>query len=186
MSTSLPTLGPTLETARLIPRPPAREDFEAYAAMMADEENARFIGGLMSRELAWRSWAMITGGWALQGFGLFSVIEKESGQWIGRVGAWMPEGWPGTEVGWGLVRRAWGKGYASEAATAAIDWAFDTLGWTDVIHCIDPENAPSIALARRLGSARLRSERMPPPWQDSVNEIYGQSRDAWRVRRRPL
>ena len=65
--------------------------------------------------------------WALQGFSMFSVIEKASGDWIGRLGPWAPEGWPGTEVGWGIVRSAWGKGYATEGAAATIDWAFDTM-----------------------------------------------------------
>ena len=45
------------------------------------------------------------------------------------MGPWSPEGWPGTEVGWSFLREAGGKGYATEAATAAIDWAFDALGW---------------------------------------------------------
>lgn len=178
----LPTLSPTLETARLILRPPAREDFDAFAAMMADEETARFIGGVMPRSVAWRSWAGLAGSWVLLGFGMFSVLEKESGAWIGRAGPWMPEGWPGTEVGWGLLRSAWGKGYATEAATAAIDWAFDTLGWTEMIHCIDPENTASIAMAKRLGSTRLRSERLPPPHQHVVADVYGQSREAWHKR----
>lgn len=183
MSVSLPVLGPTLETARLILRPPQPEDFDGWAAMMADEEVARFIGGAMSRPVAWRTMAMMTGHWPLRGYSLFSVIEKESGDWIGRVGPWMPEGWPGTEVGWGLARAAWGKGYAFEAATAAIDWAFDALGWTEVIHSIDPANAPSIAVAKRLGSRLLRSEHLPPPLEHIKADIYGQTREEWRARR---
>ena len=145
-------LGPTLETERLILRPPAAEDLDGWAAFMADEEAARFIGGALPRPTAWRTLATMAGSWALQGFGMFSVIEKSSGRWVGRLGPWQPEGWPGTEVGWGLAREAWGKGYATEGATAAIDWAFDALGWDDVIHCIDADNAGSIGVAERLGS----------------------------------
>lgn len=176
-------LGPALETARLILRPPSAEDFDAFAAMMADEENARFIGGVMPRSQAWRAWATMTGGWVLQGFGQFSVIEKTSGDWIGRVGPWVPEGWPGTEVGWALMRSAWGKGYATEAAAAAIDWAFGNLDWSEVIHCIEPANTPSIAVATRLGSKLLRQQHLPAPHQHIVSDIYGQSRKQWRARR---
>jgi RimJ/RimL family protein N-acetyltransferase len=183
MSVSHPVLGPKLETPRLILRPPRPEDFDAFAAMMADEDTARFIGGVMPRAQAWRAWAAITGGWVLQGFGNFSVIEKESGAWIGRIGPWMPEGWPGTEVGWALARSAWGKGYATEAAIATIDWAFDTLGWCDVIHCIESVNAPSIAVATRLGSTLRRQKRLPPPHQHIVSDIYGQTRAVWRAGR---
>ena len=89
----------------------------------------------------------MAGAWAMQGFAMFSIIEKSSGRWIGRLGPWVPEGWPGTEVGWGLLRDAWGKGYATEGATAAIDWAFAHLGWSEVIHTIGPENVASQAVA---------------------------------------
>src|SRR5690606_16389669 len=89
--------GPTLETERLILRPPALEDFDAYAAFMADEQATRFLGGVQSRSVAWRGFATLGGSWALLGYGMFSVIEKSSGRWVGRLGPWMPEGWPGTE-----------------------------------------------------------------------------------------
>ena len=90
---------PMLETARLILRPPQSEYFEPWAAMMADEEAARFIGGRLSRAEAWRSLCTVAGAWTIRGFSVFSVIERESGRWIGRIGAWQPEEWPGTEVG---------------------------------------------------------------------------------------
>ncbi|MEQ1856888.1 MAG: GNAT family N-acetyltransferase, partial [Longimicrobiales bacterium] len=90
---------------------------------------------------------------------------------------------PGDEVGWGLKRAAMGKGYAAEGATAAIDWAFDHLGWDHVIHCIDKLNAPSIALALRLGSKLEREDVMLPAPYDTVKvDIYGQSRAQWRAR----
>jgi RimJ/RimL family protein N-acetyltransferase len=87
-------------------------------------------------------------------------------------------------VGWGLIREAWGKGYATEAATAAIDWAFATLGWDEVIHSIDPDNVNSQNVARRLGSTRLRQARMPSPFQGDVLDIWGQSRAQWMGRAR--
>ena len=173
------SLGPTLETARLLLRPTSGEDFEPWAAFSADEEASRFLGGPQPREAAWRMMCTMAGSWVVRGFGMFSVIEKESGRWVGRLGPWQPEGWPGTEVGWGVAREFWGRGYATEGATAAIDWAFDHLGWTEVIHCIDPGNVNSQAVARRLGSSLLRHAMLPPPISESV-DVWGQSREQWR------
>jgi RimJ/RimL family protein N-acetyltransferase len=119
----------------------------------------------------------------IQGFSMFSVIEKASGRWIGRLGPWQPDGWPGTEIGWGLARQAWGKGYAYEGAVAAIDWSFEHLGWSEMIHSIHPDNAPSQALARRLGSTCRGPGRLPPPFENEPTEIWGQSREAWMRRR---
>jgi RimJ/RimL family protein N-acetyltransferase len=152
--------------------------------MMADEENARFIGGVAAPSQVWRQLCTMAGSFALFGYARFSVGEKASGRWSGRVGPWMPADWPGPEVGWGLIRDVWGRGYATEAATASIDWAFDNLGWTEVIHCIEPDNLPSEKLALRLGSKRLRSVRMPKPFDDKVVDVWGQSREDWRRRSR--
>ena len=175
-------LGPTLETPRLILRPPEERDLDGFAAMMADEEAARFVGGRQPRSGAWRGMAAMAGSWALRGYGMFSVIEKASGRWVGRVGPWQPEGWPGAEVGWGLERAAWGKGYATESAAAAIDWAFDHLGWDEVIHCIDPDNLGSIAVARRLGSTNRGPGKLPPPFEAYPVDVWGQTREQWRGR----
>ncbi len=176
--------GPVIQTERLILRPTRPEDFEPWAAFMADEEASRFIGGPQARSAAWRGLCSMAGAWSLFGYGMFSVIERTSGRWVGRLGPWKPEGWPGTEVGWGIVKDCWGKGYATEGATAAIDWAFDALGWTQVIHCIEPANTPSQAVARRLGSQNLRVGALPAPFEHLVVDIWGQTAEAWRTRPR--
>ena len=176
--------GPVLETERLILRLPRPEDLDAWAACYADVETMRFLGGPMARSPSWRAICAMTGAWALFGYGMFSVVEKETGRWIGRLGPWSPADWPGTEIAWTIVRDAWGKGYAAEGAAAAMDYAFNTLGWTEVIHCIDPHNAASQAVARRLGSAYLRKGRMPAPYDADEIDIWGQDRDSWRARRR--
>ncbi|HMM65655.1 MAG TPA: GNAT family N-acetyltransferase [Dokdonella sp.] len=170
-----------IETERLVLRPTAAGDFEAWAAFAADPEVMRHLGGVLPRSTAWRGFIAMAGAWQIQGFAMFSVIEKASGQWIGRVGPWMPEGWPGTEVGWALARDAWGKGYGVEAAAATIDWSFAHLGWTEVIHTISPANDGSKALARRLGSRQLRMGRLPAPLELDV-EVWGQSREQWLAR----
>ena len=176
-------LGPTLETDRLILRPPIAEDLDGWEAFGADAETMRFMGGVQPRAAVWRAHAMMAGSWALHGFGMFAVIEKQSGRWVGRLGPWRPEGWPGTEVGWGLLRSAWGKGYASEGAAAVMDWVVSSLGWTDIIHVIAPDNAASASVAKRLGSTKRGLGRMPAPLEDSVVDIWGQTAEEWRARR---
>jgi RimJ/RimL family protein N-acetyltransferase len=176
--------GPILETARLVLRPPTQEDFPAFADMMSDADHVRFIGGVQTSANAWRMWATVAGSWSLLGFGMFSVIEKSTGQWVGRLGPWMPHGWPGTEVGWGLSRAATGKGYGVEGASAAMDYAVDVLGWTEVIHIIAPDNTPSQMLAGRLGSTNLGPTKMPAPLDELTVEAWGQSADQWRARKR--
>lgn len=175
-----------IETPRLLLRPTAPEDFEGWAAFMADAETARHVGGQQHRAIAWRGFLGMAGAWRIQGFAMFSVIEKASGRWVGRLGPWMPEGWPGTEVGWGIVREAWGKGYATEGAAAAIDWAFANLGWTEVIHTIVPENTASQAVAKKLGSRNLRKGNLPPPFEQLSIDIWGQSREEWFARKEKL
>jgi RimJ/RimL family protein N-acetyltransferase len=183
------TLGPTLTTARLILRPPTQDDFDGFAEMAQEEDTMRFIGGMAPRDGAWRGMATLTGAWALLGYSMFSVLKRDTGEWIGRLGPWRPGGkeglWPGDEVGWGLKRSATGQGYAQEGAIAAIDWAFDHLGWEHVIHCIDKDNAGSIALAKRLGSQLEREGvSIPPPFEMYKVDIYGQSKAQWRGRSR--
>lgn len=177
---------PQLQTRRLLLRAPALEDFESWAALHQDPEVARYIGGLQPRSTVFRGLLAMAGAWSLQGFGMFSVIERASGRWIGRVGPWCPEGWPGPEVGWSLQRDAWGQGYALEAAVASIDWAFANLGWDEVIHSIDPANQASQNLALRLGSQRRGPGRLPPPFEDAKVEIWGQTKSEWRVSRAQL
>lgn len=175
--------GPVIETERLTLRPPRTEDFDGWAELMADAESSQYIGGPVARAAAWRGLATMAGSWALKGFGMFSMIERETGRWIGRTGPWQPEEWPGTEVGWGLLKTAWGRGYAYEAAVATIDWAFANLGWTEIIHCIDPANTPSQKLAERLGSTNRGPGKLPPPIDHFPVEIWGQTRDEWQARR---
>ncbi|MCH1908137.1 GNAT family N-acetyltransferase [Stenotrophomonas sp. Y6] len=171
-----------LETERLLLRPPCAEDFDAFAAFCADPLPMQHLGGVQAPSVAWRSLATMAGSWHLLGYSMFSVIEKDSGRWVGRAGPWQPHGWPGPEVGWSIVPDRWGRGYAPEAARAAIDWAFDVLGWDQVIHTIAPDNRNSQAVARKLGARVLRHARLPLPHEVDV-EVWGQPREAWKAHR---
>lgn len=176
-------IGPTLETERLILRPPTSDDFQPWCAFHADEVVMEHLGGVQGPELTWRSLCGMTGAWTISGFSMFSIIEKASGNWLGRLGPWQPEGWPGTEIGWGLSRDAWGKGYATEGAAACMDYVVDILGWDEIIHTILPDNTGSIRVAERLGARLLRQAPTPPPFEGLIWDVYGQTADEWRARR---
>jgi RimJ/RimL family protein N-acetyltransferase len=112
-----------------------------------------------------------------------AVIERKSGRWVGRIGPWEPEGWPRREIAWGVAREFAGRGYAHEAAVAAIDYAVDMLGWTDIAHHIDPANTRSIRLAERLGAVNRGPTHLPAPL-DALNvDNWGQGAESWRARR---
>lgn len=172
---------PTLETERLILRSPALEDLDRWAEMMADPDTAQFIGGVVPRPTVWRIIMQMAGAWTLTGVSMFSVVEKARRVWIGRVGPWQPLDWPGTEIGWGLHRDAWGRGYALEAAIASMNFAFHDLGWPVVIHCINPQNTRSQAVARRLGSKIVRQDTLTTPFGHETVDIWAQTRDEWRA-----
>ena len=173
----------SIETTRLRLRPLQLEDFEKFAEFVRDPDAARFVGGPQVRAIAWRNFMTLAGAWSLQGVSMFSVLLKDTDEWIGRVGPWYPEGWPGTEVGWGILPQFWGHGFATEAAIATMDWAFETLGWDEIIHTIDPRNAASISVARKLGAENRGPGRLPAPYDDAPVQIWGQSREQWYARR---
>jgi RimJ/RimL family protein N-acetyltransferase len=169
--------GPVIETGRLILRPWRGDDIAPNTAMLSDPDTARFITPdrkPVTDELnGWRNAAIMAGHWALHGFGMFAVEEKTSGKYAGRVGPWCPPGWPGFEVGWGIVKDFRGMGYAVEASRAAIDWVFDNIEVDRIIHNINPENVASQGVARRLG-ARIEGE----------TRLFGDVVDVWVTERR--
>jgi RimJ/RimL family protein N-acetyltransferase len=110
---------PTLETDRLRLRPWRAHDFEPMAAFYADERTARYIGGTIGREQAWRRLAAIVGHWSLSGFGLWAVEKRDDGRFVVYCGLWYPEGFPEIEVCWGLCYDSQRHGYATEAAARA-------------------------------------------------------------------
>ena len=141
-----------LETERLILRNWREDDFEAYASLCADPQVMRYLGGkTLDRTEAWRHMAMMIGHWQLRGYGLWAVEEKATGQFAGRIGFLNPEGWPGFELGWTLKREFWGKGYATEGARRALEYAFKELDKQHVISLIHQENLSSMRVAERLG-----------------------------------
>ena len=171
----------TLRTERLLLRMFREEDFEEYTAMVADAEVTRYLGEgkPLARGDAWRQMAFILGHWQLRGYGLWAVEESSTGRLVGRIGFLYPEGWPDFELGWTLAREFWGRGYATEGARRALDFAFEELGREHVISLIRPDNTPSIRVAERLGESLEGSVEL----FGSEALIYGITRDVWLAAR---
>ena len=170
----------TLETERLTLRMVRESDLDSYAEMCADEMVMRYIhtGKTLSRAEAWRDMARVLGHWQLRGYGLWAVEERQSHTLVGRIGCWNPEGWPGFEVGWMLRRQYWGHGYATEGATAALNYSFTVLKVPHVISLIYPDNKPSIRVAHRLGE-QLEGTLEVAEIPGVRLEVYGIHREAW-------
>jgi RimJ/RimL family protein N-acetyltransferase len=177
---------PRLETERLILRADRPQDFDAFAGFMADAEFTRFInleGGPVSRNDAWRTLAFGIGHWVLRGYGFWAVERKSDGVYLGRVGMYCPEGWPGLEVGWIVGRPYWGNGYATEAGRAAMDYAFLTQPVDRIISTINPANAASQRVAKKLGETQGERRELPIRGKILVVDIWSIGRDEWRRRR---
>lgn len=177
------SMAPRLTTERLILRMFRGEDFEDYARLMADPEVTRFLGNRkpLDRLEAWRAMAAIIGHWSLRGYGTWALEEKAGGRFVGRVGFFDPEGWPGFELGWVLAREHWGKGYATESARRALAFAFTELGREHVISLIERENTASQRVAERLG------ERLEGTAEIFGREVllFGIDREQWRAAESP-
>jgi RimJ/RimL family protein N-acetyltransferase len=175
---------PVLETPRLLLRAPELCDLDRWAELMANEASARYIGGTQARSMVWRSLMAMRGAWHLTGVSMFSVIEKASGLWVGRIGPWQPDGWPGTEVGWSVHPEAQGKGIAYEASVLCMNYAVEVLGWQHIIHTIEHGNVRSQQLATRLGSKHSGETQLPAPFQHVNAQVWSQSAEQWRARQR--
>ena len=155
-----------IRTDRLTLRRPGPADLESFTAFLGSKRSVH-VGGPKDRNLAWRSFATICGHWTLRGYGSFIFVEGDEATALGMVGPWHPEGWPEREIAWPVWSpEAEGRGFAREAAAAAIAHVFRDLGWQTAVSYIDPENARPVALAKRLGA--VLDEDAPSPDTDPV------------------
>ncbi len=155
---------PVLETERLVLRAPAARDFGAWRDFFLSDRS-QHIRSVAEPDaaLAWRAWAGVIGHWVMRGWGGFVITTHGSDAALGMVGPWAPINWPEFEIGWTVwTAENEGKGIMAEAARAAIDHAFSTLGWHTAVSYIAPENSRSRALAERLG-ARIDTAAAPFP-----------------------
>ena len=141
---------PTVTTERLVLRAPDPSDFTAYAAFRGSDR-AKTVGGPFTEAQAFNQYCAIIGHWTMRGYGRWIVADKTTDEPLGVVGIFYPVDWPEPEVAWSMFAAGEGKGYAYEAAKASRAWAYETLGLERLISLVDPENARSVALAKRLG-----------------------------------
>lgn len=160
---------PTLETDRLILRAPKAADVSPMAAFYKSEASV-YVGGPQPEYETWRYLAQVIGHWQLKAFGRWIVTTHDDDRAIGLVGLHEPLDWPEPEVAW-ILWDGNGQGYATEAAKAARAYAYETLGLTTLVSCIDADNPASRAVALRLSA-----QRDP---DDYVHPKYG-SMQVWR------
>jgi RimJ/RimL family protein N-acetyltransferase len=145
----------SIRTRRLVMRRWRESDRDPYAALNADPEVMRYFPATLDRAASDASVDRIEDLFARQGFGLWALEVAATAEFIGFTGLNpMPEGVPGAgdmEVGWRLARHAWHHGYATEAATAAVDVAFSGAGLDQVWSMTSVLNRPSQAVMLRLG-----------------------------------
>jgi RimJ/RimL family protein N-acetyltransferase len=158
----------TIRTDRLLMRRWLESDREPFAALNTDPETMRFFPTTPDRPASDAFIDLIESRFEQQGYGLWALEVTDTGQFIGFTGLnSMPDDVPGaggTEVGWRLARRAWHRGYATEAARAALGVAFGGVGMKEIWSMTAVLNEPSLAVMRRLGLtevARFDHPRVP-------------------------
>lgn len=154
---------PTLITDRLILRAPIADDFPAFADF-ARSPRAGFIGGLtdMDDKALGRAFGNVAGLWLIRGYSAFTACLKD-GTPLGFMGPWYPIVWPEPEFGWSLWNGTHErKGYVTEAMRTLLPWTWNTVGLQSCVAYIDPGNAASIAVAKRLGGIRDHDAPTPP------------------------
>ena len=154
---------PVIETNRLILRSHRLDDFSDCVAMWSDPIVTRFIGGKpFSEEETWARLLRYAGHWSLMGFGYWAIEEKDTHSFVGELGFAdfkrdiepSIKGMP--ELGWALISRVHGKGYATEAVRAVVAWGEQHFGSARTVCIIRPENVASIRVAEKCGYRELQ------------------------------
>jgi RimJ/RimL family protein N-acetyltransferase len=164
------------ETPRLILRVPRLDDAEAFMPIFWDPEVVERKqvtlhqppGGL---DLALKNTRDMLRQWELRGYGQWAVVDRVTGDVIGCVGFYHPQHWPGVDLGWLLHRSRWGHGLATEAAAAALRWAWAHTQIEHVISLIAPDDHRSIRIAVKIGEQFERAD-IDPANGEAVH-VYG-------------
>ena len=168
-----------IETARLLLRLPETADARPLMEIIWDAEVVELKqvtlteppGGI---EMAERNVAQTLRHWQSQGYGQWTVVEKASGHVIGLVGLQNPKGWPGVELAWIIHRSRWGHGFATEAARAALRWAWEQTDLDHIISLINAGDLRSMRVATKIGERFERAD---------VDPIHGEPIHVYGIRR---
>jgi RimJ/RimL family protein N-acetyltransferase len=178
-----------LSTPRLTLRTFRSDDLPHYAALNADPEVARYLGGPLSREHSDEIAAWANEVYELEGIGLLAVERRDDGAFLGMCGLHHQESYPDeVEVGWRLAHEHWGNGYATEAATAWLDHGFGALVLPRVISIADRPNARSLSVMRRLGMEFDHEGEIEDDGKLFQAVVFSITAERWRSRaplRRP-
>lgn len=150
MNSTFATSVPHLQTARLMLREYRREDFDVFADHLTNPVSAAHFAPA-DRHMAWRIFCSQAGLWLIDGAGWWAVEERQTGQLVGNVGAFFREESTVMELGWNTYSAFWGKGFANEAAAAAMNYAFEIRREPKVRALIASTNESSLRVAQRLG-----------------------------------
>jgi RimJ/RimL family protein N-acetyltransferase len=179
---------PRLETERLVLREWRDEDREPFATLNADERVAEHLSGPLDRAASDALIDRIVAHWASDGHGLWAVERREDGRFLGFVGLAAPNFeaafTPCVEIGWRLAADAWGRGYATEAARAALRFGFERLGLDEIVSFTVPANVRSRAVMERLGLTRDPADDFDHPSLAADDPrrrhvLYRLSRERW-------
>jgi RimJ/RimL family protein N-acetyltransferase len=175
-----------LTTARLRLEPMADAHLDGLNALNADPEVMRYISGKPeTREETQAVIAKVKDRWTAMGYSWWTFIEIDSGQIVGagalqnlrREMQLLPDPACPLELGWRLRRDRWGRGYASEAAFAMGDWAFDAFRPDELLAVCEPANTASSSVMKRLGMRDLGLQR----WYGKDMATFGITAEEWRV-----
>ncbi len=180
-----------LRTRRLVLRRWQDGDLEPFAALNADPEVMEHFPSRLDRSASDALAAAADGAFDERGFGLWAVEVAATGLFIGFTGLAVPRFeapfTPAVEIGWRLARMAWGHGYATEAATAALDDAFERVGLTEVVSFTSVPNVRSQAVMHRLAMTRDPAEdfdhpNLPAGHRLRRHVLYRINAATWRAR----
>lgn len=168
-----------VRTDRLVLRRWRADDLAAFTAINVEPETMAMIGPSrpLTREESIAALQAVRDHWAVHGFGLWAIEERDTGALVGRAGIWHPPDWPDTEIGWLLRRDRWGQGLATEAARAALAYAFGHRGIDRLSSIIRPGNVASARVAEAIGMRPAADTT----WRGNPVRTYRITREQWEA-----
>lgn len=169
-----------LTTPRLILRSWRPADLPPFAALNADPEVMRYLGGPLDTNQADNLAEDIQARFQQRGFGMLPVERRADGAFLGICGINYTPWYPGEEIGWRLAREHWGNGYATESAAAWMTWAFTELGVARLISVTDVPNLRSVAVMKRLGMSFDHEAELDDEGVSFPAVVHSITAERWR------